>query len=304
MVFPALLHSVSYSGSWGQTYLPLEEFIDKAADLGFDGVMLMAKRPHLSLLDYGDKDRARLRARIEKRGLEHVKVAAYNNFTADWEHGEVPHREIQIHYLAELARLSRDLGGTVLRIFTGYEHPAAAYTGQWNAVVAAIKELSRRAAEFGVTIGVQNHHDLAAGYESQYDLVESVAEPNCKALFDAWAPALHGSDIVAAARKMAPLTVHTTIADYQLRPRYRYEPAVVNYAPLAPYVQAVPMGEGFINYRGFLNALRESGFEGSIAYEMCSPLAGGGSLENLDRYARRFLKFMAQFRGSETAARA
>jgi sugar phosphate isomerase/epimerase len=292
MRIPALLHSVSYTGSWGQAQLRLEEFIDKAADLGYQGVMLGAKRPHLSILDYGEKERARLRAHIEKRKLEHVCVAAYNNLTADWEHGEVPHREIQVHYLTELARLTRDLGGKLLRIFTGYEHAAAGYIPQWNAVVAAIKELARRSAEFGVVIGVQNHHDIGCGYESQYELIQAVDEPNCKALFDAWAPALHGTELAAAARKMAPITAHTTIADYQKRPRYRYEPGVVNYTPVTPYAQAVPMGEGFIDYRAFLRALAENGFQGTVAYEMCSPLAGGGSMENLDRCARRFLEWM------------
>jgi sugar phosphate isomerase/epimerase len=298
----SLLHSVGYSGSWGQPALPVEQFIDKAADLGFDGVMLMAKRPHVSLLDYGDKERARLRQQIEKRHLRETCIAGYNNFTADLEHGEVPHREIQIYYVTELARLARDLGGSLVRIFTGYEHSAQAYTAQWNLVVGAIKECARRAAEFGVTIGVQNHHDLGAGFESQFDLIEAVGEPNCKALFDAWAPALHGADLTAAAKKMAPVTVHTTIANYQRRPRYRYEPALVNYTALPPYVQAVPIDEGFIDYRGFLGRMRESGFGGSVAYEMCSPLAGGATLENLDRYARRFLDFLREFACAGAAA--
>lgn len=293
MRFPALLHSVSYSGSWGQACLTLEQFIDKAADLGYDGVMLGAKRPHLSVLDWGPKERARLRSQIEKRNLPHAVVAAYNNFTGDWEHGEVPHREIQVYYLTELARLTRDLGGKLLRIFTGYENPAAGYTAQWNALVASIRELARRASEFDVTIGVQNHHDLACGYESQYDLIQAVGEPNCKALFDAWAPALHGSDLESAARKLAPLTAHTTIASYQRRPRYRYEPAVVNYVPSTPYVQAVPIDEGFIDYRAFLATLRGSGFRGTVAYEMCSPLLGGGSIQNLDDYARKFVEYLA-----------
>ena len=231
MMLPALLHSVSYSGSWGQFRLTLEQFIDKAAELGFEGVMLGAKRPHLSILDYGEKERARLRLHLEKRKMRHVCIAAYNNFTGDWEHGEVPHREIQIHYLSELARLARDLGGNLLRIFTGYEHPAAGYTAQWDCIVAAIKELARRASDFDVTVGVQNHHDIGVGYESHYDLIRAVDEPNCKALFDAWSPALHGVDLDAAVRKMAPVTVHTTIANYQRRPRYRYEPALVNYVP-------------------------------------------------------------------------
>ncbi len=163
-------------------------------------------------------------------------------------------------------------------------------------MVAALKECAKRASEFGVTIGVQNHHDIAVGYESQYDLIQAVDEPNCKALFDAWAPALHGEDLDAAARKMAPVTAHTTIAAYQKRPRYHYDPAVVNYTALTPCVQAVPIDEGFIDYRKFLSALSSGGFRGSVAYEMCSPLMGGGSMENLDRYAARFLEFFQEFR--------
>jgi sugar phosphate isomerase/epimerase len=288
-----VLHSVSYAGVWpGQARLALEDFLDRAAGLGFSGVMLMAKRPHLSLLDYGPAERARLRERLEKRNLRCDVIAGYNNFSADLEHGDVPQREIQIHYVAELARMARDLGAPAVRIFTAYEHPASGYAALWHATVEALRECARRAAEFGVVIGVQNHHDLAAHYETQLDLICAVNEPNCRAMFDAWSPALHGTDLVAAARRMAPHTCHTTAADYQRRPRFRYQPNVVNYEPQPPWVQAVPMGEGFIDYRGFLRALREGGYQGPVAYEMCSPLLGGGSLENLDRYARRFIEFL------------
>jgi sugar phosphate isomerase/epimerase len=293
MHLPTLLHSVSYSGSWGQARLPLEQFIDKAADLGFEGVLLMAKRPHLSLLDYGPAERRQLRARIEKRALR-VAVAGYNNFTADLEHGDIPHREIQVHYVVELARLTADLGGNLLRIFTGYEHSAAAYRPQWDLVIGALRECARRAADLEVTIGVQNHHDIGVGCESLYDLIHEVNEPNCRALFDAWAPALHGADLAEAAKKMAPITAHTTIANYQKRPRYHYEPGVVNYVAMPPYMQAVAIDEGFVDYRKFLRAMREGGFQGTVAYEMCSPLAGGPSMENLDRCARKFVEFLRE----------
>jgi sugar phosphate isomerase/epimerase len=52
------------------------------------------------------------------------------------------------------------------------------------------------------------------------------------------------------------------------------------------------MGEGFIDYRGFFQALQETGYQGYVAYEMCSYLRGGGNEENLDRSARQFLQFM------------
>lgn len=295
MEFVPVLHSVSYAGVWpGQARLSLEQFVDKAAELGFAGVMLMAKRPHLSVLDYGPAACARLRERIEKAGLRCHVVAGYNNFSADLEHGDIPQREIQIHYVAELARMARDLGAGVVRIFTAYEHPGANYSALWQTTVETLRECARRAAEHGVTLGVQNHHDLAAHYESQFDLVQAVCESNCKAVFDAWAPALHGTDIVSAARKMAPITCHTTAADYQLRPRFRYQPQVINYEAQTPWVQAVPMGEGFIDYAGFLRAMKDGGYRGPVAYEMCSPLVGGGSIENLDRYALRFREFLGK----------
>lgn len=289
-----VLHSVSYAGVWpGQARLSLEDFLDKAAELGFPAVMLMAKRPHLSVLDYDSDARKALRDRIESSGLRVHVLAGYNNFSADAEHGDVPHREIQIHYVTELARAASDLGCGLVRIFTAYEHPAVGYSQLWHNTVEAIRECARLASDFGVTIGVQNHHDLAAHHDSMFDLIAAVNEPNCKAMFDAWSPALHGADLSAAATKLAPVTCHTTIADYQLRPRFHYQPNIVNFSEQKAWTQAVPMGEGFIDYRGFLRALEDGGYAGGVAYEMCSPLLGGGSVENLDRYAKQFLNWMS-----------
>ncbi len=59
-------------------------------------------------------------------------------------------------------------------------------------------------------------------------------------------------------------------------------------------VRAVPMGDGFIDHRAFFAALREVGYAGAVAYEMCSMLRGGGGMDNLDRAARRFREWMGQ----------
>ena len=126
MINGLLLHSVSYSGSWGQPVLALDDFVDKAADLGFDGVMLMAKRPHLSVLDYGPRECARLRQRIESRGMQKVCIAGYTNFTGDLAHPDIPNREFQIRHIAELARVAHDLGAGTIRVFTGYLEPSDA----------------------------------------------------------------------------------------------------------------------------------------------------------------------------------
>src|SRR4030043_2047501 len=77
------LHSVSYMGVWrGQATLTVDQFLVKAKELGFDGIMLAAKRPHVSLIDYDDSARQKLRARIKELGLDLVCIAGYNDFTS------------------------------------------------------------------------------------------------------------------------------------------------------------------------------------------------------------------------------
>jgi sugar phosphate isomerase/epimerase len=296
MTMKTALHSVSYAGVWpGQARLTLEAFLERARALGFDAVMLMAKRPHLSPLDHDADGRRRLRHQLERLGLRVACLAGYTDLSLGAERPDVPAREMQILYVRELCRLAQDIGCNLVRVFTAFDHPASSPEQQWGWCVAGLRECARLATGFGVTVGVQNHHDTAVHHDSLFDLLEEIGEPNCKAMFDAWAPALQGVDLPAAVRKMAPYIVHTTVADYVRRPRFRYQPALVNYAREPDAARAVPMGEGFIDYAGFFKALKEAGFPGHVAYEMCSPLRGGGGEENLDRCARRFLEYMARF---------
>ena len=288
------LHSVSYAGVWaGQVSLSIDAFLLKARQLGFDAVILMVKRPHLSILDFDTTARYRLRERLQELNLSVACLAGYTDFCLGADRPDIPSREMQVLYVRELSRLAHDLGCGLVRVFTGFERASASYDQQWAWCVDSLRECARLASPLGVTVGVQNHHDVAVHWESLLDLLRDINETNCKAMFDAWAPALQGTDPATAVKEMAPFLVHTTVADYVRRPRFRYQPALVNYAREADAIRAVPMGEGFIDYRSFFQALREVGFSGYIAYEMCSPLQGGGSEENLDRCARQFLRYMA-----------
>lgn len=289
------LHSISYAGVWpGQATLSLEDFLHRAKDLGFDAVMLTAKRPHLSVLDYAGESRKRLRFLLDRLGLTVACLAGYTDFCMGGNRPDIPTRETQVLYVRELCHMAADLDCRLVRVFTGFDHAGSSFDQQWGWCVSSLRECARWAAEFGVLIGVQNHHDIAGHYESLFDLLQEIDEPNCKAMFDAWAPALHGTDLAAAVKKMAPYLVHTTVADYVRRPRFRYQPHLVNYSRELDAVRAVPLGEGFIDYRVFFAALQEIRFDGYVAYEMCSPLRGGGSEENLDRCARKFLGYVSQ----------
>jgi sugar phosphate isomerase/epimerase len=298
MSWKLALHTVSYAGAWrGQAFLPIEEVLEKAKELGYDGLMLMAKRPHVSPLDYDSDARKRLRGAIEELDLEIACLAGYVDFTAGIDRPMAPMLEIHAVYIRELARLASDLGASVIRIFTGFEREGVVFDKHWETCVQGLKLAAQQAAEFGVTLAVQNHHDVAAHHDSMRWMLEEVDEPNCKAAFDAWAPALQGlggEKLKEAVRKMAPLMVHTTAADYVRLPRYTYEQALTNFTHRQDDVRAVPMGSGFVDYPSFFSALEEMGYRGWVAYEMCAILRGGGSVENLNRCAQIFVEYMRQ----------
>jgi len=293
------LHSVSYLGVWrGQTRLTVDQFLVKASDLGFDAVALVAKRPHVSPHDYTQAERARLKKRMAALGLELAYLAGYTDFTAGVDKPGIPHTEIQALYVGEVARLARDLGTSMVRVFTGYERPGIPFDRQYALVLEGLRMAGREAAKYGVTLAVQNHHDIGLHHDAMFWLLEEVNLPNVKAGWDAWSPTLEGLDpqeIRHSILKMKPFIVNTIAAQYVRQPRFRYDNTLTNYIRQDDVLRAVSMEEGIIDYHTFINTLREIGYRGYITYEMCEVLQGGGSIENLDKTARDFLNFVKQF---------
>lgn len=288
------LFSVSYAGLWGQHRLDLPGFLRKARALGYQAVELMAKRPHLSVLEADQPSLDALRRLADEVGVEIATIAGYTNFTLARD-SEVPAAEIQIAYVGRLAEIAARLGARIVRVFTGYGTEPDGIGRDWATCVAAIRECAEVAARHGVVLGVQNHHDVGVSVEAYEEFLDDVGHSNCKAMFDPWSPALHGADLRAAARRLAPRMVQTTLADYVRLPRYAYQPGLINYHRQDDMIRAVPLGDGFIDLEGFLAGLREGGFHGHVAYEMCSPLRGGGSEANLDRSATIALEKIRQW---------
>lgn len=294
------LHSIGYSGLWrGQALLTVDEFLVKAKELGYDGVMLMAKRPHLSVIDYDTEARKKLKKRMEDLGLTLVGLAGYSDFTAGIDKPGIPHTEIQAAYIGELARLASDLGTKMVRIFTAYERPGMPYDRQYALVVEGITLAAKEAAKYGVTLVVQNHHDIAIHHDAMYWLLKEINLPNVMAGWDAWAPTLEGlskQEIRESVIKMKPYIVNTIAADYVTLPRYHYENNLTNYVEDKPVMRASAMGEGIVDYELFIGTLKEIGYQGYLVYEMCEVLDGGGSIANLDAAARKFLNYVERFK--------
>ncbi len=286
------LFTVSYAGLWGQKRLDVISCIHKAAELGFDGVLFMGKHPHLFPYDVDDKQIEDIKEALHTTDMEAVGVAAYNDFLVQGP-PEVPLLAMQVAYIESCIRLAAQLGAPLVRLFTGYLQPNVQLFSAWKTVVTTLHRLGDYAQQYGVTLAVQNHHDLAVDSKEMYLLLQEIDHPAVRAGFDAWSPFLRNENLGAAGSMMAEKTAMTIVANYQRFPRYTYASEQVNYQRLAvDTVRATTMEKGEIDYHTFLDSLHTHGFDGWVIYEMCSPLIGGGDEANLDRHAKAFVEWM------------
>lgn len=283
------LHTVSYSGTWeGQCSLPLDKVIAKVAEFGYDGIEIVAKRPHGSPLDLDTDSRKKLKNLIKSKGLETACLAAYNDFADP----NAYNREMNLLQLRETIRLAYDLGVKLVRIFAsgmGNMHTGATFNEQRTWVRENLIEAVKYAKDYGITLGLQNHSPIMHSYKDVLQIVGEVTSDSLKAVIDAPLLFMAGESITEAVKEAGNLIVHSHTGDLLYKPG----PLEHTMGGLRKTytLQGVPMGEGDVDYKTFINSLKEINYEGFLSYEICGPILGGGSEENLDKCARKALAY-------------
>lgn len=285
------LHSVSYSGNAfeGQCCLSLEKTISKAAEFGFDAIEFMVKRPHASLLDLNKQTREDIKRLVKSKGLEISCLAAYNDFADPSPY----HREIELYYLKGVIRLACSLGVQVVRIFAsamGNMHVGASYAQQWNWVAESMRETAKYAAEYGVILALQNHSPIMQSYKSVLAMVKEINTENLKIALDAEPLHSVNESCAEAVHEVGDLLVYSTTGDHITKPGpIERTPAGIKRLEIR---EGVPLGEGEVDWRSFIGALKEIGYDGFLAYEICGPRVGGGKEENLDLGVRESIGYL------------
>ena len=164
------LFSVGYAGLWGQQSLDLPGFIARAASLGYQSVMLVGKRPHLTPFEHAEERVQQVKAALARHHVECGAVAAYTDFTAPVA-AEVPLAEMQFAYVEALCRLAAAVGAPWCGCSPAMRIRRWPKVRRGSALVEALRECVDRAAAHKVTIAVQNHHDLAVHSDALGELV-------------------------------------------------------------------------------------------------------------------------------------
>lgn len=292
------LYTVTYNGGFYRgAALTLEEIFLRAADIGYDGVEIGAKRPIASPMDLDSGRRRAVRRMSSRTGVEIGCVAGYSNLAGP----VLEHREAELVWLRETIRLAHDLEAPVVRVFaawpgvtlrdgqTTYElarsyrwHDVTSLE-QWSWVRQCLVEAARWAENYGVVLALQNHGPVTDTYRDTLDMVHEIKSPWLKACVDA--PHLEDqtdAGVRQALLETGDLEAWSHFGGFQETPSHHV------YAQAGGRVVAV-------NYPAFFRALREIGYRGFVAYEGCSPTLVGHDYqgtEEVDRRATLALQYM------------
>jgi len=281
------LYSISYGGIWYKgRALTFDELCAKAKESGFNGVELDNKRPMGNPLDLDQRKRDEMRNTLSRYGLEIPCVAANNDFSSP-----VPEqRECQLLMVRETARLAKDLGAKIVRLFAAWpgvpihegigtydfsrdqsgnyyfqsQYPYATFLDRWNFTRECLREAARMGEEFGVVMALQNHAPLIRTWKDTYDLVKEVNSPWLKICLDL--PIFENLDkeyVANAARTVGKLQVHSHYGGEF----YRDENRVVRQKAMSGR-----FGRPLPDYAHYMSLMNEISYSGWFTFELCHPV--------------------------------
>lgn len=291
--------------------LSLEEVVQRAASFGYDGVDVFPHRPMAFPMDISKDRRKRLLDLARSLELEFAAVEACTNFMMA-DHILAQRQEKELLFVRECCELAHDLDCKIVRILAGwvgyFMHPEwqLGYTNtamhgrsievsteddflsQWEFVRSGIREAALIAADYGVTLALQNHPPLTNCLQDCIDMVEEVGSPNLGIALDL--PLFEFQDdqfVRKGVLQVGDRMVHAHALGINFRASL-----VGGYG----FEEVVP-GEGRENWPAFLRACKETGYAGYLSYEQCSPIIlKGHKKAELEEVDRRFQAGMAYLR--------
>jgi len=225
-----------------------QDFVNRAAELGVDGVSLESCFFESLQPEY----LADIKAALDEKGLERVLA---------WGHPdglEAGRNEDAWREMNELIPRAQFMGADIMRIVaSSLMFRNEPHGPQIDAIVKMLKESVKIAADCGVVLAIENHIDYTSAEIEE--ILQRVGSDSLKVNFDTGNTLRMMEDPVAAARRLGPYTVATHTKDVDACRHVRPEEWF--------FFSSVPVGTGLIDMPGVVRALRECGYEGVLAVE-------------------------------------
>lgn len=173
---------------------PIEDCIDQAAEMGFDGIELL----HVQMASEEPGYLQSLKRRAFVNGLDLMGFSTHQGFVSP----EVQVRQNNINETIRQIELCYELGIPTMRLNTGrwgtsasftalmdnrgIEPPLEGYTDEeaFGWVIGSIERLIPKAEQCGVLLGLENHWGLGRTPEGVLRIVEAIDSPWLKVTLD------------------------------------------------------------------------------------------------------------------------
>lgn len=245
---------------------PLEEAIDLAADLGYDGVELMGRAPHLAA-DTPLEHARELKDHLDDRGLG-VPCIATN--TGDYVGTTEAEDRAELADLERFLRLAGVFDCDVIRHGPGGPPPFEATEEVFEQAAAGMRLAADLAAEYGVTLCVEIHaKKVSETAESTLRLLDLIDRENVGVIHDAGNMFIvdtdYGPESIDA---LGDRLVHVHVKDESLEDDPSHPDAGTLDRPDGPrHYRPRLMDEGDVDYGSVIDGLASVGYDGFLTDE-------------------------------------
>ena len=234
---------------------PFDKAFDFARACGYRGIEFAPYTIHKNAYEISAQRRAEVRRQVERAGLETVGLHWLLAFTQGY-YLTSPDAHVRAgtgDYLSELARLCRDLGGSVLvlgspqqrNLLSGVTHDAAMQYAA-EVISRAVPTLEACAVTLAVEPLGPAEGDFLLTADLGRQLIDLVDSPHCRLHLDVKAMSTEGQAIDQIIRRHAPVLQHFHANDANRR---------------GP-------GMGDIDFVPILRALQDVGYQGWVSVEV------------------------------------
>ncbi len=243
---------------------PINEALKKIAEIGYEGVELLADAPHLYADSLSADDLERLRAVIEGTGL---KVANINANTAMGYYGRDfweplfepslanPDRDLRrwrLDYSRKCVDLANFVGSPCVSVTSGRCVPDVEPKTSMTYLSESLMELVEYAERKSVCIGIEYEPGLLVEcYHELAQLLEDVKSPYLGANLDLGHSHVLGEDPKMVVSALAEKLFHIHIEDIRARKHYHLIP-----------------GQGDMNFVELLTILKGNDYKGFVTVEL------------------------------------
>ncbi len=276
--------SYSFGSYFNDDKLGYLGIIDKAAELGFDGIEYtegyMLTVPEAA---------AKIKARCEEKNITPVALAIGANFVkSDSELKD------EIARVCKLVDFAADCGMKVLRHDVSYGYPLSmkhsrGYDNAISVIAEGCREVSKYAEQKGVKTCTENHGFFSQDASRVEKLINTVAYDNFGALVDLGNFMCADEDPAISVGIMAPYAFHVHAKDFHLKSGMDINPGAGWFNTRAGnYLKGTIIGHGDAKICQSIEILKRNGYDEFVTIEFegleDNILGISLGLENLKRY--------------------